>query len=260
MRLSFTTYCFYILMGCAVSLPGKGQDVVKTKSVLQLADQYFTAGEYYTAAYLYEQFLNPSKYQVKRDVFPVYTNKKGIGMLPKNISRSAILYKQAVAYLMANYFAAADSIFNDCTDNINALYWKAVCERSLGQYDEATANLRAYMESTNTSKKFDEEAKAEWETLQYIGKQLRRPDTVLAKTRKLNMPDSYERGGFAVVPLNGDQYLVTSTKTDSGIVKGTNPHNSHLFQATLTNDSLAQLTPVSLPPTGSLNNQGAASR
>lgn len=259
MRLTFTSYCFCILLACVVSLPGKGQDVVITKSVLQLADQYFAAGEYYTAAYLYEQFLNPLKYQVKRDVFPVYTNKKGVGALPKNISRSAILYKQAVAYLMANYFAAADSIFNDCTDNINALYWKAVCERSLGQYDEATANLRAYIESTNPNKKFDEEAKAEWETLQYIGKQLRRPDTILANTRKLNMPDSYERGGFAVVPLNGDQYLVTSTKTDSGIVKGINPHNSHLFQATLTNDSLAQLTPISLPATGLLNNQGAAS-
>lgn len=259
MRLSFTSYCFCILLAFVATLPCKGQDVVKTKSVLQLADQYFAAGEYYTAAYLYEQFLNPSKYQVKQDVFPVYTNKKNAGTLPKNISRSAILYKQAVAYLMANYFAAADSIFNDCTDNINVLYWKAVCERSLGQYDEATANLRAYIESANANKKFDEEAKAEWETLQYIGKQLRRPDTILANTRKLNMPDSYERGGFAVVPLNGDQYLVTSTKTDSGIAKGTNPHNSHLFQATLTNDSLAQITPVSLPATGLLNNQGAAS-
>src|ERR1044072_7666316 len=139
---SFTTYWCCMLMACAVSLPGKSQTVVKTNNVLQLADQYFAAGEYYTAAYLYEQYLNPSKYKVKRDVFPVYTNKKGIGMLPKNISRSAILYKQAVAYLMANYFAAADSIFNDCTDNINALYWKAVCERSLGHYDEATANLQ----------------------------------------------------------------------------------------------------------------------
>ena len=158
--------------------------------------------------------------------------------------------------MMANYFTAADSILNDCTDNINALYWKAVCERSLGQYDEATANLRAYIESTNTNKKFDEEAKAEWETLQYIGKQLRRPDTVLANTRKLNMPNSYERGGFAVVPLSGNQYLVTSTKTDSGIAKGANPHNSHLFQATLTDDSLAQITPV---PTGLQNNQGAGS-
>jgi outer membrane protein OmpA-like peptidoglycan-associated protein len=248
-----------MLMACVISLPGKGQDIVKTKSVLQLADQYFEAGEYYTAAYLYEQFLNPSKYQVKTQAFPVYTNKKSGTTLPKNMSRPAILYKQAVAYLMANYFAAADSIFNDCTDNINALYWKAVCERSLGQYDEATANLRAYIESTNPNKQFEEEAKAEWETLQFIGKQLRRPDTILAKTRKLNTPDSYERGSFAVVPLNGDQYLVTSTKTDSGTAKGTNPHNSHLFQATLTNDSLAQLTPVSLPVTGLLNNQGAAS-
>jgi OmpA-OmpF porin, OOP family len=259
MRLTFTSYCFCILMACMVSLPGKGQDIVKTKSVLQLADQYFAAGEYYTAAYLYEQFLNPSKYQVKQQAFPVYANKKNGSLLPRNVSRSAILYKQAVAYLMANYFTAADSVFNDCPDNINALYWKAVCERSLGLYDEATANLRAYIESTNTNKQLNEEAKQEWETLQYIGKQLRRPDTILATTRKLNMPDSYERGGFAVIPMSGDQYLVTTTKTDSGIAKGTNPHNSHLFQATLTNDSLAQLAPVPLPSTGLLNNQGAAS-
>jgi OOP family OmpA-OmpF porin len=256
---SFTLWCCCMLMACIISLPGKGQAVVKVGNVLQLADQYFKEGEYYTAAYLYEQFLNPSKYQVKGQAFPVYANKKSASTPPRNISRSAILYKQAVAYLMANSFAAADSIFTDCTDNINALYWKAVCERSLGQYDEATANLRAYIESTNPNKQFDEEAKAEWETLQFIGKQLRRPDTILAKTRALKMPDSYERGGFAVVPLNGDQYLVTSTKTDSGLAIFVNPHNSHLFQATLTNDSLGQLTPVPLPPTGLLNNQGAAS-
>ncbi|HUP10870.1 MAG TPA: hypothetical protein VM187_01615, partial [Niastella sp.] len=246
-----------MLMACSISLPGKSQDVVKTKNVLQLADQYFAAGEYYTAACLYEQFLNPSKYQVKQQAFPVYVNKKNTGTRAGNISRSAILYKQAVAYLRANYFAAADSIFNNCTDNINALYWKAVCERSLEQYEEATANLRAYIESTNTNKQFDEEAREEWKTLQYIGQQLKRPDTIPATTRKLILPNSYERGGFAVVPMSGDQYLVTSTKTDTGIAKGTNPHNSHLFQATLTNDSLSQLTPVSLPATGLLNNQGA---
>ncbi len=72
------------------------------------------------------------------------------------------------------------------------------------------------------------------------------------------MPNSYERGGFALVPISGEQYLVTSTKTDSGIAKGTNPHNSHLFQAVLKDDSLLQLTPVALPAPD-LANQGAAS-
>ena len=33
----------------------------QTKSPVQLADQYFAAGEYYTAAHLYGQYLNPLK-------------------------------------------------------------------------------------------------------------------------------------------------------------------------------------------------------
>lgn len=255
---SYITWYFFLLIACAVSLPGKSQDVVKTKNVLQLADQYFAAGEYYTAAFLYEQYLNPLRYQIKEQTFPVYKRRGSTGALPKNISRTAVLYKQAVAWMKANYFAAADSAFQQCNDNVDALYWRAVCERSLGQYEEAMANLRAYLESTNPNKKFEAEAKVEWETLEFISKELKRADSVLVKTRKLNMPESYEKGGFGVVPMGNDQYLVTSTRTDSGTAKGTNPHNSHLFQATLKNDSLAQLTPVPLPATGLLNNQGAA--
>lgn len=255
---SFTTYCLCGLIACAVSIPGRGQAVIKVKNVLQLADHYFTTGEYYTAAHLYEQYLNPSKYQNKKEAFPVYAKKTNAGTLPKNISRTAILFKQAYSYMKANYFAAADSIFQQCPDNVNALYWMAVCKRSLGQYEEAMDDLRAYIELTNPNKKFEEEAKAEWETLQFISKELKRADTILVKTRKLKMPGSYERGGFAVVPTSGDQYLVTSTTTDSGIAKVINPHNSHLFHAVLKNDSLAQFTPVPLPPTGLLKNQGAA--
>ena len=104
---SFTAYCLCVLTACTVSLPGNSQDIVKTKSVLQLADQYFAAGEYYTAAYLYEQYLNPRRYQVKEQTFPVYAKRGNTGALPKNVSRTAIVYKQAVAWMKANYFAAA---------------------------------------------------------------------------------------------------------------------------------------------------------
>ncbi len=83
------------------------------------------------------------------------------------------MFKQAYSYMKANYFKEADSLFQQCSDNINALYWRAVCERSLGQYEEASANLQAYIGSTNTNKKFEEEAKEEWETLQFIGNELK---------------------------------------------------------------------------------------
>jgi outer membrane protein OmpA-like peptidoglycan-associated protein len=247
------------LFACINWLPCQAQQVIVTKNPLQLADQYFAAGEYYTAAYLYEQVLNPSANTQNSDVFPVYSNRGKTGyVLPKKIPREAILYKQAESYRLAHYWLQADSTYKKCPDYIDALYWMAICERSLGLYEEAATNLRQYLDATNTNKQFVDAAEQEWATLEYIKKQLARPDTVLAHIRKLTIPDSYEKGTFAVTPLQGNQYLVSKTKTDSPIVKGYNPNNSHLFKATLENDSLTQVTQLTLSDAGPLINQGAA--
>jgi outer membrane protein OmpA-like peptidoglycan-associated protein/tetratricopeptide (TPR) repeat protein len=248
-------------VACAGWLQSQGQQVVVTKDPLQLADQYFAAGEYYTAANLYEQILNPARKQVNDQVFPLYSKRGKLTntTLPKNISRQAILYKQAESYRLAHYYLQADSTYKKCSDNIDALYWMAVCERSLGLYEEAAANLRQYLEATNNNKLFMDAAEQEWNTLQYINKQLLRPDSALVNMRKLNMPGSYEKGGFAVVPVSRNQYLVSSTTADSPVVKGANPYNSHLFYAALNNDSLTGITSLALPIPTALTNQGAAS-
>jgi outer membrane protein OmpA-like peptidoglycan-associated protein len=255
----FSFFKIACLVACISWLPCVAQQEVVTKDPLLLADQYFAAGEYYTAAYLYEQVLNPPKNMQKDQVFPVYSKKGKQGVLPKHVSREAILYKQAESYRLAHYWLQADSAYKKCQGNIDALYWMAVCERSLGLYDEAAANLRQYLDATNTNKQFTDAAKQEWATLQYIKKQLARPDTVLVHIRKLRMPGSYESGTFAVTPLSGDRYLVSSTKKDSPVVKGNNPYNSHLFQAVLNNDNLTQVKPLTIPPAGEMINQGAAS-
>jgi OOP family OmpA-OmpF porin len=247
------------LVTCIGWLPCQGQQVKVTKDVLQLADQYFASGEFYTAAYLYEQYLNPPRNNKSEQAFPVYANKKKPGTNQKNRSRVSILYKQAESYRLANYFLQADSIYKKCTGNMDALYWSALCERSLGNYDEAEENLRKYLESPNTDKPFTEAAENELATLQFIRKQLARSDTLLTTIKKLRMPGSYEKGSFALVPASGNQYLITSTKTDKDSLTGSNPHNSHLFYAVLNNDNLGQLKALPLPAAGLMSNQGAAS-
>ncbi|HEY8893592.1 MAG TPA: flagellar motor protein MotB, partial [Niastella sp.] len=169
----------YLLIACACWLSSQSQQVVQVKSPLQLADQYFAAGEYYTAAYLYQQCLNPPKY-IQSKVIAVYAKKGRKDPVPKNVSRDAVLYKQAESYRLARYYMNADSAYKKCTGNIDALYWSAVCERSLGQYDEAEENIRKYLSAENPNKQFTEAAGNELQTLQYIRKQLARPDTVLA--------------------------------------------------------------------------------
>jgi OOP family OmpA-OmpF porin len=247
------------LVTCAGWLPCQGQQVKMTKDVLQLADQYFASGEYYTAAYLYEQYLNPTRNNKNEQVFPVYANKKKPGANQKNRSRAAILYKQAESYRLANYFLQADTIYKKCTDKVEALYWSAVCERSLGKYEEAEESVHKYLEASNTDKRFTEAAENELATLQFIRKQLSRPDTLLTTIKKLRIPGSYEKGSFALAPVSGHQYLISSTKTDRDSLTGSNPHNSHLFYAELNNDSVGKLKALSLPAAGLMSNQGAAS-
>ena len=262
LHYKFTTLVrnfFGLLVASTCWLPLQSQQVIPGKSPLQLADQYFAAGEYYTAAYLYEQYLNPAKTNTKAPAFTTYAKKGRVAEDNQNRSRASILYKQAESYRLAHYWVNADSAYKKCTDNKDALYWSAVCERSLGKYDEAEENIRKYLNAAGINMPLKEAAEKELQTLQYIRQQLAAADFAPVKASKLKTPDSYEKGAFAVRAVSGNQYLVSSTKTDSAGAKGANPHTGRLFYATLKNDSLAQLTPVVLPVAGISDNQGVAS-
>jgi len=238
-------------------LPVQSQQVVR-KSPLQLADQYFESGEYYTAAYLYEQYLKTSGKTSNAPAFTTYAKKGTAAEGTQNRSRASILLKQAESYRLAHYWANADSAYHKCTDNKDALYWSAVCERNLENYDAAEENLRKYL-SADANGQFKDEAEKELQTLQFIRKQLAATDAGQVTSSKLKTPGSFEKGAFAVRAVGGNKYLVSSTKTDTAKVKGVNPHTSRLFYGTLKNDSLDQLTPVVLPVAGIADNQGVAS-
>ncbi len=240
-------------------LPLQSQQVVAGKSPLQLAEQYYAAGEYYTAAYLYEQYLNPSKTNVNTPAFTTYAKKGRAAGGIQNGSRESILYKQAESYRLAHYWGNADSAYKKCTDTKDALYWSAVCERSLGKYDEAEENIRKYLNAGGTNGQFKEAAEKELQTLQFIRQQLAGAGAGLVNSAKLNTPGSFEKGAFAVRAVSSNKYLVSSTKASGGGAKGVNPNSSRLFYATLKNDSLDQLTPVVLPVAGISDNQGVAS-
>jgi hypothetical protein len=49
------------------------------------------------------------------------------------------------------------------------------------------------------------------------------------KTQKLVVPASNEKGAFALAHIGGNQFLITSTETDSMKVNGVNPYHSRLF-------------------------------
>src|SRR6478609_8363270 len=142
-----TTAMFLTWIACLSAVQGQ-----QAKGPVQLADQYFAAGEYYTAANLYEQFLHPSKKQKTISEFPLNIKAKRTVVSAPNVSRTDILFRQAESYRLANYWQQAATAYKECIEKepseySNALYWYAVCERSLGHYDSAWESIKQYLNS-----------------------------------------------------------------------------------------------------------------
>lgn len=250
----------FLIAVIGFSIPAQSQ---KVKNSLQLADEYFAAGEYYTAAHLYEQFLNPPKKGQTASDFPLNVKARRTTASDKNISRTDIIYKQAESYRLANYWQEAATTYKECLDKDStqfndALYWQAICQRNLAQYAAAAESLKNYL---TTNGKHKTEAQKELQTLQYIQQQLARPDSILFKVQKLNAANinSNEKGLFAPAYVTNDQFVVSITEKDSMQVAGVNPYHSRLFYTSLKNGSLQEMTPITFPDAESAINQGAAS-
>src|SRR5689334_11028698 len=184
------TILLLLVIATVASIKSQGQ---QTKGPVQLADQYYAAGEYYTAANLYEQFLHPSKKQKTTSEFPLNIKARRQAVSAPDVSRTDIVFKQAESYRLANYWQQAAAAYKECiaedpSEYSGAVYWYAVCERSLGHYDSAWESVKQYLSITNGKGEFKEAAEKELQTLQYIHEQLARPDSVLMKTQKLNVP------------------------------------------------------------------------
>src|SRR5258705_4817543 len=74
------------------------QAVSQVDQRIALGDKYFAAGEYYTAAILYEQFLNPSKKEIPKANFPLNSRRYNQGGTGGNVNKLDILHKQAASY------------------------------------------------------------------------------------------------------------------------------------------------------------------
>jgi OmpA-OmpF porin, OOP family len=246
-----------VLAGCALSTQAYSQ----ADNSLALADKYFASGDYFTAAGLYGQYLHPVKKQTSSD-FPLHKNKKGSAGKANYVNDLAIEFKQAESYRLANYWNEAAVLYKECYDKDpatypNALYWYAVCQRSLGNYTAAQESIDKFI-AGNPGTAYLQEAAKEKNRLSFITQQLVRPDSVLYQLHKLDITAGNEMSVYAPGTGGGDQFLVTSTVKDSVALPGINPYHNRLFQSTLVNGSLQGLSPVTIEGNDNSLNQGTA--
>ena len=127
---------FLVIMGCTVLVQVHGQ---ADKRLVQ-AEEYFAAGEYFTAAGLYAQLLNPQVKTRTSSGFPLNLKKNTEGSTGKFGNKTDILFKQAESYRLANHWNEASTLYKTCFEKDPAKYaaagyWYAVCQRSLGNGD-----------------------------------------------------------------------------------------------------------------------------
>lgn len=246
-----------LLTGCLMLMQAKSQD-----KRLVMADEYFAAGDYFTAAGLYGQFLHPAVKSKYHSDFPLNTKRNTEGRIGSYQNKTAILFKQAESYRLANYWAEASILYKECFEKdslkyASALYWLAVCRRSLADYSPAEESLNRFFNIYKNGHEYYNAALKEKQTLQFIKAQLSKPGSVLYRIQKINTAIG-DKGVFAPVAVSGNQYLFTSTQTASAAANG-NPYHNRLFNSMLTNDSFQNIQPVVIESIDSSLNQGTAS-
>jgi len=222
---------------------------VSGQSAKQLvqADQYFESGEYVTAAGLYGQYLNPGSKSKKASGFPLNAKKSG-GLTDKYQSETDVLFKQAESYRMANMFPRAAELYLQCFEKDHAkynsaLYWNAICERSMAHYKIAENNLDRFIKEFSSGNSLKESALEEKQRLQFIKVQLTRPDSILYHVQKIKSPSGKETGVYALAAITKEQIIFTGTQKDS-VSAGENPNHNRLFTSILKESSLQDVQPV----------------
>lgn len=250
----------FALLSFVIGLPGEAQ----VDKRLALADQYFAAGEYFTAAKLYEQFLHPTVAQKESTGFPLNSRKNRQGVMGSQLNKTDILFKQAESYRLANYWSEASDRYKQCLDKdpvkyASGLYWYAVANRSLGSYQVAEENVSLFLQAYASGNPFQQAATRELETIQFIRSQITRPDSVLYSIQKINTSVANSTGSYAPTFAGGDEWLITGTTKDSAVVPGLNPFHNRLFTASMDENGFQQMTPIIINGFDLTLNQGTPS-
>ncbi len=232
----------YTVMALAVFLSADAQT---SSRLVNLASKAYAEGDFFTAAKLYEQYLNPSATTNKSKGLVLYNNlsaaKKGSGKRP---DKQEVVFQLAQSYRLSYFYIQAAEHYKNCFEANpakygEAYYWYAVCYRSIGNYKEANNSLITFLEKYAEGSSLKSAAETELQTLNFIQTQISRPDTILYKVKKADQVIGVEKGVYAATSAGAKKVIVTSTIKDPKVKKG-NPYRNRLFVADESSDNTFQ--------------------
>lgn len=214
--LCFAGLCFFLHTGSFAQ-----------SAYIKAADEYFTKGDYYSAAQLYEKGLNTGV--AKKTEYNPYTNNRVKSGPVGESQKSEAQYKLGESYYRLHQYGKAESNFKPASDagNAAAAYYYAKTLQYNGKQAEAEAAFNKFiaMEGADASMKAD--ARLQLEGIGFAKSQMARNDIARYKVSKagINAPGAT----YAPANMNG-QLVFTSTRADSGYSKE-NPNTNKLYRS-----------------------------
>jgi OmpA-OmpF porin, OOP family len=220
-----------------------------TYDYLRAADQYFAKGDYFSATQYYEKYLGMGASRIKKKSTPAYSpytvqskSQKGGGTSVAAVSsKQQAIYNLAESYRMLSYPALAEPQYKKTLEFSKtqfplARFHHGTTLRSMEMFDDASAAFTAFLTEYNGNDEYTSAAKIELQNLDFIRQQLLKKDLALYTVTKMDAAINPGGANYAPVWLDGQQFLFTSTRSDS-TVAAKNKNDNKIYTASINQPS-----------------------
>ncbi len=181
---------------------------------LKAANNFYTEGDYYSAAQYYEKYLS-GKPEKNAEFNPYVIQKPAKPSAIKAEARTEVLQKLAESYYNLHFFSKAEPFYMELKEakNVQAIYYLAKCLRAQNKPAEAELAFTEFVNTNTTDNDLINDSKNELTNLKFAKDQLNRKDLrkfLVGKSQAINTT-----GGNYAPSFVNKQLFFTSTRPDS---------------------------------------------
>lgn len=230
MRLAFTA-CFLM---AALSVTAQGNS-----NFLKAAEDFYSKGDYYSAAKYYEKYLTakPDKSASGFNPYVVQTRNMA-ATTTKPMGKNQVTYKIAECYRLLNNPVKAEPYYKESAQQPEAFplaqYYYAKSLKANSKFEEAEAEFNAFIASS-ADEAMKADAQKELQNLSFIKEQLKKRDLKYYTINKLGANINPHGANYAPV-LQGSTLIFTSTRADS---MAKDPHLNRLYWTSVDDNASA---------------------
>lgn len=223
-----------LAFGACMILTALAGNAQSTNDYFKAAEDFFSKGDYYSAAQYYERVLS-GKVDTAGAQFNPYSVSRPVSKAkaPTGATRNKIVYKIAESYRMLNYPAKSEQYYQEAVKFSEfplARFYYAKSLKANAKFDEAAREFNQFLaESADEQAKAD--AQKELKNLAFISEQMKKRDLKYYHVNKMGGGVNPHGANYAPALVDKSTFVFTSTRKDTADKKA--PYINRLYAATV---------------------------